>query len=83
LETLYGLAGSDWKIDNGKFTLNVIIPPNTTALVKLPNAEKDQVTESGIVLKEVKGIDGLTAKGNDVELKLGSGRYKFEYALKM
>jgi alpha-L-rhamnosidase len=83
LETLYGLAGSDWKIDHGKFTLNVIIPPNTTALVKLPAAEKDQVTEGGIVLKEVKGIDGLTAKGNDVELKLGSGRYKFEYALKM
>ena len=34
--TPYGMAESAWKIEDGKFDLDVIIPPNTTALVTLP-----------------------------------------------
>jgi alpha-L-rhamnosidase len=34
--TPYGLAECNWKIENGKIDLNVIIPPNTTAHVTLP-----------------------------------------------
>lgn len=83
LETLYGLTASDWQIENGKFTLSITIPANTTAVVKLPGATKDNITEGGTVLKDVKSIDGVSTKGNDVEVKVGSGAYKFEYAIKM
>jgi alpha-L-rhamnosidase len=41
--TPYGLAASSWKIENGKFDLNVIIPPNTTALITLPNGAPHEV----------------------------------------
>jgi len=41
--TPYGLAKSSWKIENGKFDLNVTIPANTTALVILPNGEQSEV----------------------------------------
>jgi alpha-L-rhamnosidase len=41
--TPYGLAESVWKIENGKLHLDVIIPPNTTALVTLPNGEQHDV----------------------------------------
>jgi alpha-L-rhamnosidase len=41
--TPYGLAESMWKIEHAKFVLNVIIPPNTTALVTLPNGEQHEV----------------------------------------
>lgn len=34
--TPYGLAESAWKIENGKFELDVRVPPNTTARVTLP-----------------------------------------------
>jgi alpha-L-rhamnosidase len=34
--TPYGLAESSWKIENGNFTLDVIIPANASALVTLP-----------------------------------------------
>jgi len=44
--TPYGLAESSWKIENGKFGLNVIVPPNTTVLVTLPNGEEHE-TGSG------------------------------------
>jgi len=41
--TPYGLAESSWKIEGGKFHLNVTIPPNTTALVTLPNGEQFEI----------------------------------------
>ena len=37
--TPYGLAESAWKIEDGKFHLDVIIPPNTSALVTLPGGD--------------------------------------------
>jgi len=37
--TPYGLAESSWRIENGKFDLDVTLPPNTTSLVTLPNGE--------------------------------------------
>jgi len=83
LETLYGLAVSDWKIENGNFKLKVVIPPNTTALITLPGAAKSAVTENGVVLKEVKGFSKVSDKGNDVEINAGSGTYQFEYAVKL
>jgi alpha-L-rhamnosidase len=45
-QTPYGLVRSGWKRENGTFTLDVTIPPNTTATVTLPNGEKKEV-ESG------------------------------------
>ena len=35
-ETDYGIIKSDWHIENGKFTINVQVPDNTTASLKLP-----------------------------------------------
>jgi alpha-L-rhamnosidase len=39
LHTPYGLAESAWTIEDGEFTLKVIIPPNTSASVTLPEGE--------------------------------------------
>ncbi len=36
--TPYGLAESSWKIENGTFTLDVIVPANCSALVTLPGS---------------------------------------------
>ncbi len=48
LETRYGLIKSSWRIDDGKFTLNVTIPPNTTSTVKLPDNSEEKIIGSGI-----------------------------------
>ena len=45
-QTPYGLVISSWKREGGTFTLDVTIPPNTTATVTLPNGEKKEI-ESG------------------------------------
>jgi alpha-L-rhamnosidase len=44
--TPYGLAECDWKIEDGKFDLDVIIPPNTTALVTFPGSDATPVEVS-------------------------------------
>jgi alpha-L-rhamnosidase len=47
LKTPYGLAASAWTIENGAFTLKVIIPPNTSASVTLPTGEAPFSVGSG------------------------------------
>jgi alpha-L-rhamnosidase len=41
--TPYGMATCAWKIKAGQFVLDVVIPPNTTALVTLPREESAPV----------------------------------------
>jgi alpha-L-rhamnosidase len=81
LETLYGKVKSAWSIDNGIFTLDVIVPPNTTAQIVLPSVT-DQITESGLDINTEKEITGIQKIGNDAQLNVGSGTYHFVYTLK-
>jgi len=81
LETMYGLTTSEWKIEGGTFKLQVTIPPNSTAVVRLPGAAKSAVSESGKAIKEVKEIRNVKVKGNDLELNIGSGIYDFSFRI--
>ncbi len=45
--TPYGLAETLWKIEEGKFDLDVIVPANTTASVMLPGNDKPLEVGSG------------------------------------
>jgi len=81
LETLYGKVKSAWSIDNGIFTLDVIVPPNATAEIVLPSVT-DQITENGLDINTEKEITGIQKIGNDEHLNIGSGTYHFVYTLK-
>ncbi|GII92457.1 glycoside hydrolase family 78 protein [Sinosporangium siamense] len=43
LRTPYGTAESAWSIEDGHLTLEVEVPPNTTALIDLPGGERAEV----------------------------------------
>jgi alpha-L-rhamnosidase len=45
LVTLYGELISDWKLENGSFEYTVVVPPNTTATVHLP--QNGRITLNG------------------------------------
>lgn len=60
-------------------TVNIEIPPNTTATARLPNAEVEDVQESGKALGKVKGIVKTAQEDGTVIICLGSGQYLFEY----
>jgi alpha-L-rhamnosidase len=79
LETMYGKIRSSWKLNGKVFDLEVAIPANTTAKVVLPGASEATVTENHIELCKTSLANGLIKQGNDVQLRLGSGTYNFNY----
>jgi alpha-L-rhamnosidase len=76
-DTPYGPAASGWRIADGRFELDVNIPPNTSAQVVLPVGATDGVTEGGRPLAELAGAMGLKAAEGRVSLTLPAGDYHF------
>jgi alpha-L-rhamnosidase len=75
---MYGQVASAWEIKDGKFTLRVEIPANTTATVRLPKAKLEQVTENGVPLQASPGVSQAQQLEDAVSAELGSGSYVFE-----
>jgi alpha-L-rhamnosidase len=46
-DSLYGQIVSDWRIRNGNFEWDILVPPNTTATVILPGENQGREVESG------------------------------------
>ncbi len=54
--SIHGQIATEWKIAEGKLTLAVTIPANTTATVHLPVADSAVVTEGGQPATQVEGV---------------------------
>jgi alpha-L-rhamnosidase len=81
LETAYGTLTSDWQVVDGRMTLTVVVPPNTTASVTLRSTTADTAREGGAPLPAVTGVRGVRAEGKDLIVTVGSGRYTFSTAM--
>ncbi len=79
LETMYGTLGSAWELDQDGFRLEVTVPANTWATVRLPDAVLAQVTESGQPLVGRDGVRCAAQEGDAVVVDVGSGHYRFAY----
>ena len=77
LKTYYGPVSSHWKVENGKFVLNVSVPPNTTARVFIPASSANDISESGKALTSSKEIKVGGTEGGYVIMDVGSGNYNF------
>ncbi|MCL5271104.1 MAG: family 78 glycoside hydrolase catalytic domain [bacterium] len=73
-----GLIASQWRRENGKLSIEVSVPPNTTALVRLPAAEPDKVTENGAPAGESPGVELMEFEQGSAAYKVQSGRYMFQ-----
>jgi alpha-L-rhamnosidase len=92
----YGKIVSNWKRDpstslraGGKLTMDVTIPPNTTATIFVPAKDSASVTESGPstglragkpATKAV-GVKFLRMENGAAVYAVGSGHYQFQSAL--
>jgi alpha-L-rhamnosidase len=65
-ESPYGRIECSWCIDGGAFKMTLVVPPNSKALVILPDGQKSKVAQ----------MEGAEESGDLV----GSGRYTFECA---
>ena len=78
VESMYGRIASGWKIADHKFTLNIQVPPNTTATVRLPKTRLPEVTEGQKPLTNRADISSARQVGDAVLVDVGSGQYVFE-----
>ena len=79
LMTLYGSAVSGWKLEDGRMSLTVRVPPNTRGTVRLPGAMLAQTTEGTREVATAPGITSAVQRGSDVVVEVGSGEYVFAY----
>jgi alpha-L-rhamnosidase len=77
--SLYGEIASSWQVRDGRFTLTVTVPANTTATVFLPEAEAGQVTEGGQAVETAEGVIQLSQEQQATVVEVGSGTYGFAY----
>ncbi len=71
LQTPHGTVAVSWRIADGRFTLDLTVPANTVAHVRLPVA--GEVTEGDVPAVQSDGVDS----GSDGALVVGSGSYSF------
>jgi len=74
-DSVRGRISSSWKIEDDRFVLEALIPPNTTATVHVPST--DDVTEGGRLVHEADGVEFVRAGEGETVLSVGSGRYEF------
>lgn len=77
---MYGKVASSWEVKDGKMTMSVVVPANTTATVQLPGARLEVVMESGKALASDTGISNVRQGDRAVVVDAGSGEYEFMYA---
>lgn len=81
-ESPYGQILSHWRRTDGSLTLEVTVPPNTTATVFVPTADPGSVRESGRSLDEAPGVRVLREEKAHQVVEVEPGRYRFEAAWK-
>lgn len=77
-ETMYGKVSSEWKLENNKLTLNVVIPTNTTAEIYVKTDYPGKVTESGKPISASPEIRYVTIDKGFAVYLVGSGTYSFK-----
>jgi alpha-L-rhamnosidase len=82
LESAYGRIATSWAIEGDRFSLDVTVPPGTTAEVTLPEVDAPSVQDSGRPAASVTGITQLHPGALGAELSLGSGHYVLTGKLK-
>lgn len=76
----YGEIISNWKKDNARtrFTWEITVPANATALVYIPADTVSDVMESGKPAVQSEGVRFVKADGRYIVFEIGSGTYSFE-----
>jgi alpha-L-rhamnosidase len=79
-DSVHGRIESNWKIADGKIQMQVVIPANTLATVRVPTARPEQAMEGDRPLEQAEGIKLLRREPDAVFLEAGGGHYRFSAA---
>lgn len=82
-ESIRGRIASEWRIADGRFTLEVTVPANATATVFIPARSESEVTEGGRPLDRAEAVQFLRleaargAEPSHAVCAVGAGVYRF------
>ena len=68
---------SGWRIENGRFLLDVTIPANARVVIFVPARSAADVTESGVPAERAAGLKFLRMEDGRAVFEAGSGAYRF------
>ncbi|MBN1359965.1 MAG: pectate lyase [Sedimentisphaerales bacterium] len=77
-DSIRGRIGSEWRREDGRFTLEVTIPANTSATVYVPCMPGASVTESDRPAERSEGVRFRGRAGDRMVYEIGSGVYTFQ-----
>jgi alpha-L-rhamnosidase len=80
-DSVRGPIMTKWERDAKKTTLNLTIPPNTTATVFLPAQSADEVHESGVTATQSRGVKFIRMENGNAVFEIASGEYQFTASL--
>ena len=69
--SVYGEIKSAWTKKEGRFSWEITLPGNTSAIVRIPKSYN-------VVVGNVPGVHKVSATESYLELEIGSGSYRFE-----
>jgi alpha-L-rhamnosidase len=77
-DSVRGRIATSWSQETHRFQLEVTIPANTTALVRIPAQTVAGVTEGGLPLDQSPGVAIRDRAEGRLAVEIGSGTYRFE-----
>lgn len=79
LNTDYGNITTDWKVENDQLAWKLIVPPNTTSTVLLPNSNSSECKEgeTPLLTTAIEGVTVLSNENGYLRLRVASGEYNF------
>jgi alpha-L-rhamnosidase len=77
-DSIYGQVVSNWKREGDNLTMDITIPPNTTATVYVPAKNAALVTEDASQpASQTEGVKFLRLEGGTAVFEVGAGHYRF------
>lgn len=80
--SVYGLIKTDWKLENKDFTIEVTVPPNTSAIIVIPADTKRDLLLDGNKFSDNSLVKIKKVNEGSFELELEPGNYKFKSQIK-
>ncbi|GAB3936590.1 alpha-L-rhamnosidase [Kribbella albertanoniae] len=77
-KTPYGEIATRWdRVGTDGLKLDVTVPGNTTAVVRIPASDPSLITEGGVALTAAPYVTNLVDEGDTVAVTVAAGKYQF------
>lgn len=73
----YGRISLHWRRQDGKLLVDITVPPNSSATLRLPTTDPNAVREQDKPLSQAAGISSVNNTPNHITLTLAAGVYQF------